>query len=63
MKLPALIALLHDKEKLIKDAGGDPSKSDVMVEAWSDEARFYYESDFELYVDDNNDIGISPLNK
>lgn len=63
MKLKQLIKRLQDIEKDIVLVGGNPVDSDVRIEAMDDECDFYYETNFELSVDDNNDIGLSPVKK
>lgn len=36
---------------------------EVSIETVDDNGTIYYEENFDLFVDDNNEIGLSPINK
>lgn len=63
MKLHKLIKQLQKIEKDILDSGGSAMSSNVSVEAIDDNGDVYYEDNFNMFIDDNNDIGLSPINK
>lgn len=63
MKLLQLIKRLENTVKDIKANGGDVEASEVAIEAVEDTGDIYYENSFDIFVDDNNDIGLSPVNK
>lgn len=44
-------------------AGGDILESELSIEAITDEGDIYYEENFDFFIDGNNDIGLSPVNK
>lgn len=62
MKLKELIRKLQRIERdFIRRE--DAEKSAVSIEAVNDNGEIYYETNFDLFVDDNNDIGLSPVSK
>lgn len=63
MKLLKLQRLLEIKAEEIRNAGGDIEASEVALEAVDDTGEIYYENSFGLFLDDRNDIGLSPINK
>ncbi len=63
MKLLKLIKRLEDIAHNITESGGDVEASEVAIETVDDERMFYYENSFDLFVDDVNDVGLSPVNK
>lgn len=63
MKLLKFIRLLSTKAEEISRAGGDVEASEVAIETIDDTGEIYYENSFDLFLDDRNDIGLSPINK
>ncbi len=61
MKLYMLLNALERRAREIREAGGDPTRSEIMIETIDDQGDFVYEKKFGLFVDDNNDIGLSPM--